>query len=67
MLLFGRLMERNTKHHGVTYSLTLFSNEFLLEGVMQMGCFELRATLIPVVGARWFAGMIELCIWDYMK
>lgn len=31
------------------------------------GMLELRATPIPVVGACWFSGMTEMCIWDYMK
>lgn len=57
MLLFGRLMERNTKHPGVTYSLTLFSSEFLSEGVMQIGWIE---TPISVVGASCLAYMKHL-------
>lgn len=47
MLLFGRLMERNTKHHSVTYSLTLRSIEFLLDGVMQIGCLNYSQLLYP--------------------
>lgn len=52
MLLFGRLMERNTKHHCVTYSLTLFSDEFLSDSVMQIA--RLNRQLVPyqLCGAR---------------
>ena len=38
-------MERNTKHHGVTYSLTLFSSEFLLEGDMYIGWLNYKQLL----------------------
>lgn len=47
-------MERNTKHHGLTYSLTLFSDEFLLRGGggLLLLCYLDRMFELQV-GARW--------------